>query len=357
MMKEIEVRIEQRPGRVCHSEEPYRWPVVSAEAAGFDPEKLEQAASLAGDNRSDSLLVIREGHMVLERYWNGKAPSDVQQTYSGTKSLFSLLVGRAIEKSYISGLDEALRQHIPEMPRSQEQLTFRNVMAMASGMENSMAIEALGQRGKTQLDIGLERQITSRPFQRYHYNNAAYRMLFTALERASGMDLETMTDEEVFSPLSYDGAYWIRLYAVENGEERFTGYQSVRMVPRDFAKSAEVIVSGGRWNGGPYLPESYVRELLRSPAPDVNPSFGLFHHLNAGASYRNYAQPDRIDRKLVPGAPDDIFLMFGAGGQVVTGIPSRDTVVVRTGSGTGSIYEKDNYIARLLRMISDAQER
>ena len=350
-----EFRIEQRPGRVYTTAREFSWPKTTSEDAGLNSADLESAAQLAADTAADSLLVICNGELVLERYWNDKAASDVQQTYSGTKSLFSLLVGRSIACGYLENLDQPVRRYVPEMPAAQNQLTFRNVMAMESGMENSMQIEGLGKTGKTQLEIALERQITRAPFKYYHYNNAAYRLLFTALERASGMDLEELTEEEIFKPLSFNGAYWVRLYAIRGRDERFTGYQSIRMTPSDFAKSAQVIVADGMWGDEPFLPRSFVQSLMGSPAPGANPSFGLFHHLNAGVFYRDYTVPGRIDRRLVPGAPEDLFLMFGAGGQIVAGIPSRELVIVRTGGGAGSIYEANNYIAELLRMIVEAQ--
>jgi len=355
-MADAKIRIEQRPGPIFTSTRKLQWPETTPGNAGFDTTALEGAAQLAADNASDSLLVISGGKLVLERYWNDKTATDVAQTYSSTKSLFSLLVGRAILRGYLKNLDQPVRALVPEMPASQNQLTFRNVLAMESGMENSAEIENLGQTGRTQLEIALERQITSAPFEYYHYNNAAYRLLFTALERASGMDLEDLTAKEAFEPLSFDGAHWMRLYAIDEDGERFTGYQSIRMTPRDFAKSVQVIVDDGMWEGERFLPASHVKALIRSPAPEVNPSFGLFHHLNAGSFHLSSATPDRTNRQLVPGAPGDLFLMYGGPGQLVAGVPSRHLVVVRTGGNAGSIFQEDNYIARLLRMIVEAQD-
>jgi len=353
-MADSQLRIEQRPGRIFAAGNKYQWPTSTPETVGFDSTALEGASQVAADNRSDSLLVLRNGKLALERYLNDKTPSDVQQTYSGTKSLFSLLIGRCIDRRFLKSLDQPVHELVSEMPPAQHQLTFRNVLAMESGMEHSMDIEKLGQSGKTQLEIALERQITSKPFEQYTYNNSAYRMLFTALERASGMALEELTEKEVFEPLFFDGACWVRMYAIEGDIEKFTGYQSIRMTPRDFAKSAQVIIDGGKWVGEQFVPADYIGELLRCPAPEVNPSFGLFHFLNAGSFFRGYIKPVRIDRQLVPGAPEDLFLMFGGGGQVVAGIPSLKLVVVRTGRTPESIYEADNYIARLLRLISEA---
>jgi CubicO group peptidase (beta-lactamase class C family) len=166
-------------------------------------------------------------------------------------------------------------------------------MAMQSGMENSVEIDALAQSGMTQLEIALQCKVNAPPFARYHYNNAAYRLLFTALERASGMDLETLTEKEIFDPLAFGNAHWMRIYAVNEGDERFTGYQSVRMTPRDFAKSTQVIIDRGLWDGKPFISAVAANAIINAPAPLVNPSFGLFHHLNGGTFYRDITLPSR----------------------------------------------------------------
>jgi CubicO group peptidase (beta-lactamase class C family) len=362
------MKIDQRPGtpyppssassRSTPSDR-WQWPQISATAARMNPQGLARALEIAEAGGSDSLLVLRSGRIVLEQYWHDRSADDLQQTYSGTKSLFSLLVGRAISKGYLDDLDHPIQDLIPELPVAFTQLTFRNIMAMESGVANSPEIEAMGQTGQTQFDIAISREVTRPPFQYYHYNNAPYRLLFTALERASDRSLEALTIEEVFEPLDFNGAYWVRLYAVDeaasgNDAERFTGYQSIRMTPSDFAKSSQIIIDDGLWQGRRYLPAAYTRALVAAPSPEANPSFGLFHHLNAGDHYHDFAWPDRIERKLVPGAPDDTFLMFGSGGQVTVGIPSRQLVIVRTGPNHGSIYEADNYIARLIRQVADA---
>ena len=51
-------------------------------------------------------------------------------------------------------------------------------------------------------------------------------------------------------------------------------------------------------------------------------------------------------------AEEDSFLMFGAGGRI--GIPSLRLVIVRSGGGSGSIYDADYYGAALVRLICAA---
>jgi CubicO group peptidase (beta-lactamase class C family) len=332
------------------------WPTAAPSEVGIDPERLERASEFARENQSDSLVVLRYGKLVREDYWNGKSARSVQQTYSGTKSVFALLIGRLIERGILSGLEQPLCELIAELPGRLRQVTFENIMAMQSGVANSPEIEELGGTGQTQLEIALGREIEAEPFTKYYYNNAMYRLLFTAVERASGRSLEELTRDEVFVPLGFDGAYWLKLYGVDEEREIFRGYQSICMTPRDFAKSSQVILDRGRWRGQRYLSESFISRLTSVVGADENPSFGLFHHLNAGSYYRERLVPERIDRKLVPGAPDDTFLMFGVGGQVTVGIPSLDLVLVRTGDGV-ALYEAQNTVATLVKLLVDAVQR
>jgi CubicO group peptidase (beta-lactamase class C family) len=131
-------RIEERAGRVRVGGAETHWPSSTPRDQGFDAATLEGAEALAGRHKAHSLLVIRNGRLVLERYWNGKSQADLQQTCSGTKSVFSLLVGRAIERGYLRDLEQPIRELVPEMPEAQTEITFRSVLAIRSGMENSI---------------------------------------------------------------------------------------------------------------------------------------------------------------------------------------------------------------------------
>ena len=81
---------------------------------GIDRQSFEPVIRLAEDNNSDALLILYNGQVVFEQYWNGKGSDDVQQMYSATKSPFSFLVGRAIQKGYIQSLDQKIVDLVPE---------------------------------------------------------------------------------------------------------------------------------------------------------------------------------------------------------------------------------------------------
>jgi CubicO group peptidase (beta-lactamase class C family) len=350
-----DMQVSMRPGKIFHGGDRFAWPVATPESVTMDAGKIADAVAIAADYNTDSLLILRHGKLVHEQYWNDKLASDLQQTYSGTKSLFSLLVGRMIRRGYIERFDQNVRDFIPEMPAEQSQLTFHNILAMMPGTLNvTIDVEGAGAKGITQLETALTREVVAPPFTRFSYNNSAYRLLFTALERASGKSLEDLTEEEIFTPLSFaDGTHWVLNYAASPGrDDMFIGYQSIKMTPTDFAKSAQIILEQGKWQGVEYVDADYANNLIRVQALEINPSFALFHHVNGDAFCR--MDGPRVPHKLIPGTPDDTFLMYGARGQVVAGIPSLGLVIVRTGDHGETFYEKNNFIARMLGRIAES---
>ena len=229
-----------RPGKIFRNAGKFVWPSTTPESTGMDTDLLVDAAVIAARHNSDSLLILSGGKLVHEQYWNGKTAADLQQTFSGTKSMFSLLVGRVVRRGYVDSFDQSVRDFVPEMPEEQGQLTFHNDLAMMPGTHNVTAeVEAAGHRGITQLETALTRKVIASPFTRYSYNNSAYRLLFTALERASGRGLEDLTAEEIFTPLSFaDGTHWVR-----TGNHQESIYEKDNFIARMLARIADTVTA------------------------------------------------------------------------------------------------------------------
>ena len=61
-----------------------------------------------------SLLVVRHGRLIVERYFGGSQPQDAWNVKSVTKSMLSALVGIALERGYIRSLDQPVLDFFPE---------------------------------------------------------------------------------------------------------------------------------------------------------------------------------------------------------------------------------------------------
>ena len=330
--------------------DPSPWMTAEATEAGLDLDALEHAAHVASTTHADSLVVARHGRLVFERYWNDRGPDDVQQTFSSTKGAFSFLVGRVLARGDITSLDQPIADFVPELSgQTRERVTFRSVMAMQSGLAQSPTLDRVdAEAGRSQLEAVLARGMTHAPYEYFIYHNAAYRVLFTALERATGQTIPEFSRQELFAPLGMTGAYWVELRT----GGRLMGYQSIRMRPRDLAKLGQVLLNNGVWNGESYLASDYIAQLRTTPTPDANPSYGLFWHLNAGDYYLSYRESDFVRQQLLPGTPPDAIANFGNGGQIVVIVPSLDLVWVRTGARIPSnIWEPNGAVSQLSATI------
>ena len=86
-----------------------------------------------------SVLVIRHGYLVYERYWQGFTAGDGHDSRSVTKSFVSALVGITLRDQHLASLDqtvdELLADHLPANadPRLR-QASVKQLLAMTSGL-------------------------------------------------------------------------------------------------------------------------------------------------------------------------------------------------------------------------------
>jgi CubicO group peptidase (beta-lactamase class C family) len=84
------------------------WRTASPESQGVDSNLLENMLNiiLKKNLYIDSVLVVRNGYIVLDAYRYGVHSNDTHNIYSSTKSVMSALIGIAIDKGYIKGVNQ-----------------------------------------------------------------------------------------------------------------------------------------------------------------------------------------------------------------------------------------------------------
>jgi CubicO group peptidase (beta-lactamase class C family) len=108
-----------------------------------------------------SLLIVRHGYLVYERYWHGLDASDGHDSFSVTKSITSALVGIALKDRHLRGLDqtvaELLADHLPANadPRLRR-VTIGQLLTMTAGL----AGDDSSQGGDNQAWIGMLQSTT-----------------------------------------------------------------------------------------------------------------------------------------------------------------------------------------------------
>jgi CubicO group peptidase (beta-lactamase class C family) len=98
---------------------------------------IDTAAGLESNPGIYSLLVSQNDRIVYERYFHQYNTDSLFSDQSLTKSICSLLIGIAIDKGYLSSVDEKLATIFPELKndtdRRKSEITVRMVMNQASG--------------------------------------------------------------------------------------------------------------------------------------------------------------------------------------------------------------------------------
>lgn len=105
------------------------WRVSSPEENGMDSKKLELAKKRMREKFSDikSLLIVRNGFLICEEDYNGYKKDDAQDIRSTTKSILSALVGIAIEKNYITGVNQRLEEIFSEYSQLKDNDSKREI--------------------------------------------------------------------------------------------------------------------------------------------------------------------------------------------------------------------------------------
>ena len=119
-----------------------QWRRAPPESQGMSSAVLsDMLDSLRGkDHRLDSIIVIRNGYVVLESYVYPAEPHFKHQIHSCTKSVSSALIGIAIDKGYIQSIDQSLLEFFPKKnPTDQDSdkrdITLKHLLMMAAGLK------------------------------------------------------------------------------------------------------------------------------------------------------------------------------------------------------------------------------
>ncbi len=257
---------------------PGNWPTVdwqtsSPEEQGIDPrldEKIDAYMRLPKARGLFSLLVIRNGYLVCERYFAGCGPQDGHQIKSVIKSIFSTLTGIAIQEGFFESLDTPIYRYLPQYEQFQKRpelkrITIRHVLTMSSGLYWQLGIHA-HQPLVTQIInhpdwIGavLNLPLQSAPGTKWAYKEADSMLISAVLRGATGKSAYEFARQYLLTPLGMESPPWP---ADPQGNSHNYEWISpgLALTARSMAKLGYLFLQEGRWDGQVILSPGYVRE-------------------------------------------------------------------------------------------------
>lgn len=297
------------------------WARVDPSAVGMDEALLAAALDEAGTlPRMRSLLVVREGFLVSEAYFNGATATNLADVRSVTKSVVSLLTGLALSQGHIGSLDETLADHLPDLvdtlPPAVRGITIRQLLTMTAGFE----WDELGDddyldwiAAPDPVAFLLSRPLVDTPGMAFTYNSAAVHLLGVLLSEAVAMSLSDYADAVLFGPLRIERREWEVL-----NDGGLNGGAGLDLLPEDLARIGQLVLQRG-WSGERELvPEAWIGASTAA-VRERRSTYGPLAHLTYG--YLWWVEDDPSHRAVIA---------WGYGGQFIVVDPSRRMVVVAT---------------------------
>jgi len=341
------------------------WPVVAGPDRGSaigsdikvelkieDAERLEAPVSAAFDERTygngtrtASVVVVRDGQVVAERYDRGIDHETPVRTWSVAKSITATLIGAARRQGLIDIDYPAVIADWNKGADPRRDITLRNLLHMASGLDsgdNGSRTDRLYFAGARVIDAAAKNPLEAMPGKRFKYANNDTLIAMRALR-------EAFKDDSRFHRFPYErllhriGATHTTMEIDWNGD--FISSSQVWATARDLARIGQLYLQDGMWGSERLLADDWV-DFVRTPAP-AQPASGAGY----GAQFwlMNNA----------PGVPEGTFYAAGNRGQYIVVLPAFNAVVVRQGFDIigGAQFDINQFTADVVTALTAADEK
>jgi len=325
------------------------WLEAAPEEIGMDRARLEELQEFFEKYAPTSLLVIRKGYLVWEKYYLDCTRDTVFETFSVTKSFTSAAAGIAVSEGLFA-LDRPAADFIASWraPDPRSVVKIRDLLTMTSGLEWSYREYfhiffslPLGPFPEDLVAYALARPLRRAPGTRWTYNESALMVMSRIFAAATGIELREYARNRLFEPIGMHSVDWL---ADAFGQTyTFLGLQATS---RDLARFGYLFLRRGRWEGRQVIPESWVDTTTRPYRTDLNPAYGYLWWANGYAEKWKPMEGQPTHLPLIGGhyfsdvAPADTYAALGFLGQLIVVIPELDLVLVRTGISESYDYRE-----------------
>jgi CubicO group peptidase (beta-lactamase class C family) len=317
------------------------WDVAALETVNLDAapfRALDKYLAALPEPNIHSLLVLRRGALVYERYFSGEdqawgrhlghvsfSAENKHDVRSISKNVTSLLTGIAIDRKMIGSIDEPVFKFLPAYADlctpERSGLLVRHLLTMSAGFEwnqdvphsDPMNSETRMIRSRDPLRFALKASTVDTPGEVWCFSGGTAEILGAVVQNATGQPLDRFARECLFGPLGITDFEWIK-YPRSGIPAASSG---LRLRPRDMAKLGQLVLQRGQWNGQQIVTGQWIDASI---APQIwAPNYALF-----------YGYHWWVSRSLIRNHEIQWAAGIGLGGQRIYIVPSLDLVMVTT---------------------------
>jgi CubicO group peptidase (beta-lactamase class C family) len=282
----------------------------------------------------NALVVIKNGELLIEQYYNGSDRQSLHDPRSVGKSFASTLLGMAIRDGYIKSEDQLLSDFYDlsnyKNSSTKADVSLKQLLTMSSAFDgNDANSQSIGNEEnmyptddwvKFALDLPMRSDVNNKPS--WSYFTAGVVVLGDVLNKSVPDGLESYADKKLFAPLGINHYQW---QYTPQGVVNTAGGLALRAI--DFAKYGQLYKNGGQWAGQQVLTNTWVEQSLSKQVPrGDDEDQGHYGYL-----FWNDTFP--LNEKMV-----EVAYASGNGGNKIYIFKNIDAVVVITASAYNKAY-------------------
>jgi CubicO group peptidase (beta-lactamase class C family) len=305
------------------------WQTSSPKDQDVDANLLDKMMATIDDQAINlhSILVIRHGMIVAERYYGSFDQDYRNEVYSVTKSFTSTLVGIAVDEGLLSDIDQPVLNYLDNrtfenVDERKQAMTIENLLTMTPGLEwdEGDATYTAMYRSTDWVKYVLDKPMAFEPGSQFEYNSGASHVLSAIVQKSTGMNTGDFARANLFEPLGMTKARWD---TDTNGLS--IGGWGLQLTPREMAKLGYLFLHKGEWDGQQIVSAKWVETATQK-------------HVSTGGDL-GYGYQWWVD------AEAGAFMALGRYGQTIYVEPDLDLVVV-------TMAREDNH-DRILGLIHE----
>ena len=295
------------------------WEAVDPNGLGFCADSIQSLYDYLETEETKSFLLLKDGKIVLEKYFNDFGPDSLWFWFSAGKSLVGALAGIAQEEGFLDITDKTSDYlgtgWTSLTPAQEDSILIWHQLTMTSGLDETDFICVDSECLTYRAPAG----------SRWVYHNGPYALLRDVIENATSINYNIYTNSRIKNKIGM-GGFWLAF-----GDSNFFLSKA-----RDMARFGLLMQNKGTWDGTPVIGDiDYFYQMISS-SQSLNPSYGYLWWLNGKDSYIPPTSPVSFAGAIAPDAPLDIYTAAGSQGQYISVSPSTGFVMIRQGGNDGT---------------------
>ena len=289
--------------------------------------------------KTDGLLIIKEGEVVYEEYFNGNSQTTRHISWSVAKSFLSSLVGIAVNDGLIDDINDPITKYLPDFKNTgYDGIKIKNILQMSSGVlfnedyaDPNSDINKFGvaiARGTSFRDFAKTLTKDKEQGTYNHYVSIDSQMLGLLLDKVTDMPLREYLQMHIWEKIGMeDEAYYLA-----DNEDVDLALGGLNATLRDYAKFGLLYLNKGKWDNEQVVPEAWVDASHAMDLPHLQPGAGDdLSSSDWGYGYQWW----------VPGFPNTDYTASGVYNQYIYVDPVTETVIAKISSNHRFTAEKE----------------